>query len=481
MNLTSEQIYGLTAGLLIKRYDDPTPIPDLHREMWDLACADNEQVVIAAPRGHAKSTAITHALVLAAVLFREKRYVLIISNTESQSTQFLQDIKTELQENIELIELFGIQRLIKDSVTDIIVEMTDGWKFRITAFGAEQQVRSRKWGGTRPDLIIGDDLENDEMCDSKERREKFRNWFYKALVPSLSRSGCIIIVGTILHMDSLLVRLLNNDEWVSKLYKAHKSFNDFSELLWPEQWPEERLRKRQRDYINEGYPEGYSCEFLNDPIDQSEAFFRKEDFIPMEEEDYRRRKEYYAGIDFAISDADRADFTVICVGGMDSEGTLHIVQVERFKGGTDVIIDMMLDMQVKWDINFWKAEQGAIKLALEGELDRRMRDSGIDMNIIPGIPTKDKRTRARAIQGRIRRNGVRFDHAAYWYPVFELEMLHFPKGAWKDQVDAIAWLGIALKELIESPTDEEWDNMKYEEEFGDSINIYSGRSPLTGY
>lgn len=481
MNLTSEQICGLTAGLLAKRYDNPTPIPDVHREMWDLACDQNMRVVMAAPRGHAKSTAITHAFTLAAVLFRQKRYVLLISNTEAQSSQFLDDIKTELLENNELRDLFGVHRLTKDSVTDIIVEMDDGWKFRISALGAEQKVRGRKWGGTRPDLIVGDDLENDEMVESKERREKFRNWFYKALVPSLSKSGHIRIVGTILHMDSLLVRLLNNNSWSSVLYKAHKGFNDFSELLWPEQWSEERLRAVQTDYINEGYPEGYSCEYLNDPIDQSEAFFRKDDFVPMEEEDYRKRKEYYAGIDFAISDSDRADFTVICVGGMDSDGTLHIVQVERFKGGTDVIIDMMLDMQAKWDINFWKAEQGAIKLALEGELDRRMRDSGIDMNIIPGIPSKDKRTRARAIQGRIRRDGVRFDHTAYWYPEFELEMLHFPKGAKKDQVDAIAWLGIALKELIESPTDSEWNDMMYEEEFGDSIDMYSGRSVSTGY
>jgi hypothetical protein len=82
---------------------------------------------------------------------------------------------------------------------------------------------------------------------------------------------------------------------------------------------------------------------------------------------------------------------------------------------------------------------------------------------------------------RIRSGGVRFDHTASWYPEFELELLHFPKGAKKDQVDALAWLGIALKDLIESVSEEDWEDMIYEEEFGESISMYNGRSATTGY
>ena len=60
----------------------------------------------------------------------------------------------------------------------------------------------------RPGLIVGDDMENDEIVMNKDRRLKFKRWFYGALLPCLSDRGKIRIVGTILHLDSLLENLM---------------------------------------------------------------------------------------------------------------------------------------------------------------------------------------------------------------------------------------------------------------------------------
>jgi predicted phage terminase large subunit-like protein len=450
--------------------------------MWALCCSDARKVAIAAPRNHAKSTAITHAFVLASVLFRTKRYVLVLSETEDQAKEFLGDIKFELSENLDLMQEFGIRRLVKDSSTDIIVEFTDGSKFRIRAIGAEQRVRGRKWGGTRPDLIVADDLEDDEMVEQDARREKFKNWFFKALVPALSDHGQIRIVGTILHMDSLLMNLLKNETWKSKLYKAHDGFDQFTNILWPEKWPEARLRAERDQNIAAGIPEAYSQEYLNNPIDQADAFFRREDFLPMEAEHFSSNKLYYAAIDFAISDADKADWTVIVVGGMDSYGMLNIEYLLRFRGDGAEIIDNMLAIQARFDIQLWKAEEGAIKKALAGELQRRMLESGTVMNIVPAVPTKDKRTRARAIQARMRAGGVRFNKDSGWYGPFEEELLQFPKGGKKDQVDAIAWLGIAIQELSSAATmDELVDEQYHDFVRSNQASGHNGRSYITGY
>ena len=85
---------------------------------------------------------------------------MLVSDTESQATLFLGQIKQQLQENRDLIELFGIKcneegKVIfqKETETDIIVEFTDGYKFRIIAKGAEQKLRGLLWNGTRPDLL----------------------------------------------------------------------------------------------------------------------------------------------------------------------------------------------------------------------------------------------------------------------------------------------------------------------------------------
>ena len=134
---TAEALYGFTAGFLAAKYDNPKPIPDFHKEMWALCCSDTPKVAIAAPRSHAKSTAITHAFILAMVCMKIKSFVLLVSDTEGQAAEFLGDIKAELNENNVLKDYFKIKRIIKDSETNIIVEFSDGDRFRIVAKGAE--------------------------------------------------------------------------------------------------------------------------------------------------------------------------------------------------------------------------------------------------------------------------------------------------------------------------------------------------------
>jgi len=480
---TSRKIASFVKLFLLNRYDSPVESPEFHREMWNIATSGSRRIAFAAPRAHAKSTAITHALTLFVFLFRLRQYGFIVSDTEAQSAQFLGDIKTELLENTELRETFGIKRIVKDAITDIVVECNDGHQFRLQALGAEQKVRGRKWRNKRPDYIVCDDLENDEMVESESRREKFRNWFFKALVPALSKTGQIVVVGTILHMDSVLMRLLKNKTWTTKLYTAHNSFDDFSGRLWPAQYSEEDLREKRQEFIDDGYPEGYSQEYLNNPLAHSEAFFKREDLLPMEEEMWNLPITAYAAVDFAISDADRSAYTVITIGCMDSYGRLQIRKVVRMRGDGNEIIDTLFEVQKVWSIEMWKMEQGQIERSLRGEIYRRMTEKGVFLNISTGVPAKDKRSRARAIQARMRAGGVYFDTSADWYPAFEEELLQFPKGQYKDQVDSLAWLGIAINELHEGPTVEEEEENNYHEEYSRYRNesLYMDRDPVTGY
>jgi hypothetical protein len=248
-------------------YDNPKPIPQLHLSMWDLCCLPEDFVGIAAPRKHAKSTAITHAYTLANMLFRVRQYAIITSNTIDMSCEFLHDIKTELWENTNIQRLFEIDDIYRDTTQDLQVRFKDGKKFRIMAKGALQAMRGVKWEHKRPDLLIGDDLENDEMVMNDDRRAKFSDWFHKVWIPIRSDDGIVRVVGTILHEDSLLNGVINSKSWHSALFKAHNSFNDFGNILWPEQWSEPKLRQERQLFIDAGTPEGYSQEYLNDPAE----------------------------------------------------------------------------------------------------------------------------------------------------------------------------------------------------------------------
>lgn len=161
MKLTADVISGFVGGVLSSRFDGQSATPAFHKECWELCCSDDKFVAIAAPRGHAKSTAVTLGYGLATLLFRQRKFMLLVSDTESQSSLFLGTFKQELQENKELISLFNLKlnekgevKFIKDTETDIIVECQDGHRFRIIAKGAEQKLRGLIWNGSRPDIIM---------------------------------------------------------------------------------------------------------------------------------------------------------------------------------------------------------------------------------------------------------------------------------------------------------------------------------------
>lgn len=501
--LTAAIIEGFVGSTLIRRFDNATSIPECHREWWDLCCSDNRYVAIAAPRGFAKSTAITHSYVLASLLFRERDYVLILSGTEAQAIQFLNDIKSELLENDDLKELFGIGRFIKDSESDIIVEMQDGHKFRVQAKGAEQRLRGLKWNGKRPNLVVGDDMEEDEQVMNKDRREKFRRWFFGALVPILSEDGVIRLVGTILHMDSMLERLMPENQlqtrqkhkflivdplktytdhhlpWKSVKYRAHN--DDFSELLWPDRWTKDELLTKRLAYIDQGMPDVYAQEFLNIPIDESTAYFKKANFEAMIEADRGLKLNYYITCDLAVSEKDKADYTAFVIGGLDENGMLHIRNVIRERMDALQIVDTIFALEGLYKPEVFGIEEGAISKAIGPFLYEQMPKRGIYPNFIPLKPSTDKISRARSISARMKARGVKFDKQADWYQTLEDEMVRFPRDKHDDQVDAMAYLGLILERMVEAPTQKEMMDEIYDEEFSESGLYELGRSTTTGY
>lgn len=480
--LDSATVKGFVGSCLLSRFDAAAAIPQFHEELWEMCCSGESKVAIAAPRGHAKSTSVTLSYLLAAALFREADFIILVSDTEGQAKLFLADIKIELSENEDLMALFEIEDFVKDTETDLIVRMKDGYQFRIIAKGSEQKVRGLKWRNKRPNLIVGDDLENDEIVMNKERREKFRNWLMKALIPCLSDNGRIVIVGTILHLDSALERLLNDPHWYTARYAAHNE--DFSEILWPERFDQERLEAIRDSYVVQGMPEGYSQEYLNYPIDESSAYFKRDDFrfFSEEEVDYDRMT-FFAATDLAISQKEKADYTVICVVGLDSNNRMHVVDVQRGRWDAKDIIDNMMAIQVKWQPDIFAIEGGQISKAITPFLKEEMMSTGVFLNLKEMTPVADKETRARSMQARLRQGTVYFNGKASWYPDLEQEMVRFPRDVHDDQVDALAWIGLTLAEMTPGLTADEYDDVLYDEEFSDDEWDFqsAGANITTGY
>lgn len=504
--LTADVIEGFSSSLLQKNFDSAVASPSCHKEWWELFCSDHKQVAIAAPRRHAKTTALTQTCALAAALFRERVNIVIVSDTITQAIQFLGGIKTELMENESLRSLFKIQSLIKDSEDEFICMLEDGHKFRMSAKGAEQKLRGMKWGHIRPDLIMCDDLENDEIVMNKERRAKFKRWFYAALLPSMSYAGKVMYVGTILHNDSLLESLMPkrnekytvveslktyskrpNPGWKSVKYRAHTA--DFTELLWPQQYDKAWFIAKRQEYLEQGLPDVYSQEYLNIPLDESVAYFKRSDFRDMtdvdreiiKKKDWKKLYNFYIGTDLAVSTAERSDWSVFVVGGVDENNSLTIFNVLRERMDSQEIVETILSLHQLYNPVAISMEKGQIEKSIGPFLRQRMLDTNIFPTILPITPSADKVSRARSIQARMRAGAVKFDKAADWFFELEEEATLFPRGKHDDQIDALAYVGLILDRMVSGRSQKDIEDEEYEEEYEQSGLYEQGRSETTGY
>lgn len=496
--LTPEVIEGFTEAFLKKNYDHPAPIPDCHREWWEMCCSDDKFVAIAAPRGFSKSTSITHAYTLANIVFRQRSFILVVADTEGQSTFFVEDIKKELVENDDLMRVFGISKLAKDSATDFIVEFEDGHQARVIAKGSGQSLRGVKWDGKRPDLIVCDDLENEELVLNKDRRAAFRKWFSGTLIPCRAKHGIIRVVGTILHTDSQLNRFmprlgkrdqpcyiddlkeLSNPKaiWRSARYRAHDKL--LTKSLWPEHKSVQWLRTERQTFIDGGLSDLWAQEMLNVPFDESTAPFKRADFTEMKKEEQEQNLNYYISTDFATQEKQKSDYSAFIVAGMNSEGTLYIIKVIQQRMESPEILETLFLLAKRYDPLSVFVETGQIWNTLKPLVFNEMSRTGEFFTIeeLPSIT--DKRSRTASIRARMRVGAVRFDKMADWYPDLEEECLRFPQGH-DDQVDALSLLGLALNKFVEAATPAEEQEEFREQELESSGLWNQGRNEHTGY
>jgi predicted phage terminase large subunit-like protein len=282
-----------------------------------------------------------------------------------------------------------------------------------------------------------------------------------------------------LHTDSLIERLLANDQWVSRRYRAHRGFNDFSEILWPEQFPEARLRSIRQEMINEGNTDGYSQEMLSESVSAGNEFFKESDFRYFDPEESMGPVLHYIALDLAVSTKAKADWTVATVAAIKPSGHINIVEVIRARQDSVATMEMLFDLEEKYHPESFLTEKGVITQSIGPFIDMEMISRQAFLTIEEIAKSIDKRKAAKSIQGRMRAGGVAFDKDADWFPDFKSELLKFDRGAHDDQVDTMALLGMYLAKAARPQSEEDMKEAIYEDEWRESG--HNGRNLTTGY
>lgn len=432
-------------------------------EIVDNGIGDHD--AIAAPRGNAKSTLVTQIFVLWCAVTGRKRYPVIIMDALDQSLPMLEAIKAELAFNPRLMmdfpEACGQGRVWQ---VGVIITVND---VKVQVFGSGKKMRGLRHGPHRPDLVIGDDLENDENVRSPEQRDKLYSWLAKTVLSlgAADDSMDVIIIGTILHYDSVLARLMANPLWRSKKFKAIERWPDrmdmwdrWEELLrnegmtaadayygnhaaemtagaevcWPTGQPLYKLMiKRARD----GHA-AFDSEQQNDPVSGEDAPFanciqfwvsRLAHWI------------FVGACDPSLGKAGASrDPSALLVGGLNREtGVLDVVEAAIRKRVPDRIIEDIIALQQEYRCMLWGVETVQFQEFLYTELVKRSAARGVAVPARPLKPHSDKTLRIEAIQPHVSNGLIRL-HPSQTTLIDQLK--HFPKADHDDGPDALEML-----------------------------------------
>jgi len=376
------------------------PSPDFHRELdtiWQDGVLKNNNPflpatakkinrlpgvrrVVAAPRGHAKSTNLTFKGAMHAVLYGYKHYPIIISDSSEQAEGFLDNLRMEFEENEAIIEDFG---LLAGKVWRSNVLLTKS-NIKIEAIGSGKKIRGRKHRNWRPDLLILDDVENDENVRTPEQRAKLQSWFNKAVSKSGDDYTDIIYIGTMLHYDSLLANTLRNPAYRAILYKAVISFSTADNLwkTWEDIFCDLDNPNRERDArayfaANEAemlagakvlWPEklsyydlmvmriaegdaAFNSEMQNEPVNPEDCLFMTEwfDYYNEAELSFRDRVfQFFGFVDPSLGKSKKSDYSaIITLAKHKISGYMYVIDADIERRHPDRIIADILEKE-RW-------------------------------------------------------------------------------------------------------------------------------------
>lgn len=155
-------------------------------------------------RDHAKSSTMW-MLALMLALKKEASTVVLVSKSYDAAEKLLEPIKKNLESNPRLIADFGDIRSINHWTSGDILTTT-GVNF--VALGRGQSPRGLRNDAIRPDLIIVDDIDDDELVENAARVDRAWDWLLSALflAQSISGNGRFIFVQNNYAEDSLIGR-----------------------------------------------------------------------------------------------------------------------------------------------------------------------------------------------------------------------------------------------------------------------------------
>lgn len=325
---------------------EPAPMHQrLAKEFPDWITADGRGYkLVLWPRGFAKTTWAALVTPLWSVVFCKRHYIVLMSDSLDQAKSYLETLKDQFETNERIIEDFGLLRGKTWKTDEIrclpsyaanltptgvdengnpVVRVKQSDTIFVKALGTRQKIRGRKTKQYRPDLILMDDVENTIAVRSEMQRGTLLQLFDQDILKAGQPDTKFLIVGNLIHHDSLLANLNKRgmfdrqehkaliswpkymdlwEEWVSlyrgigviddssktkaaEFYTAHKTEMDIGGVSsWPDRWPVYALME---SYATGGRG-AFLIEMQQEALGDAQQHFAKLKMFRFEEKQGRR-------------------------------------------------------------------------------------------------------------------------------------------------------------------------------------------------
>lgn len=440
----SKSLYHFNKFVLqAEKGDDAfVPLGKFHKELCNFVTDRHDRKkLILIPRSHLKSKLITIGYSTFKIIQNPKIRILIYSATWQMAVDLHMSIQKNLQANETVHLLWGnySQNAREWSQDKTRLETNDKREATITAAGVDNNLV-----GGHYDLIIMDDVVNRDNIGTADQIEKVLKKFRDSL-DLLEPHGQLIVIGTRWHDADLygwIQEKENNiyqdfDVLIKRAYEGDLMTGDGFEPLWPGKFGLEGFKKLLRA---EGWGH-FSAQYLNDPVPEDDATFKRSWFRYYDSSDMRGRlMNKFLLIDPAISLKKDADYSAFVVLGHDDHDLLFVLDIVRARLSPNGIIDTIFNLRERWQLSDVGIEDIAFQKALAYSLREDKRFKARPFHITELKPNeRSKDMRIKGLQPLYENSKIYHNKLLPANIYLEDELVRFPNGRHDDIIDALAY------------------------------------------
>ena len=312
-------------------------------------------------RGAAKSTNmdVFVPMWLMAQEHREINVMVLVGKSEDNAKTLLGDIQAELQYNQRYIHDFGEQYNVGSWEEGEFVTRSEVAFF---ARGRGQSPRGLRYRSHRPDYVIIDDLDDDELVESPDRVNKLFDWLRSALFGTLDGGrGRFIMVGNLIAKNSVLARWCD----IKSVHVTRVNiYDNRGRVSWAAKWTPQEVKDIEAVV---GY-RAFQKEYMNNPIIEG-AIFRNEWIRWGKRPAWSKFSEIVLYIDPSFKGSTKNDYKAAKLWGKAGTTLYHLRAFVRQSSVAEM---------VRWcyDLYEWTREQGiAVRWYMEANF---MQDTILD-------------------------------------------------------------------------------------------------------